>query len=113
MPRVRSREGQMAGWTDTARALGETQVHRVASGVAERLADTRDKLERSGATFDATTDTRGDRSEPLGRALCSLREELVSCAATIDDDLVAAAVHWPSLDLGESPMSSQDARATK
>jgi hypothetical protein len=90
----------MAVWTDTARSLGETQVQRVASGVAERLADTRNKLRMSSATFDEATDPQGDRSEPLGGALRSLREELMSCAATIDDELVAAAVDWPSSDLG-------------
>jgi ABC-type transporter Mla subunit MlaD len=92
----------MAGWTDAARSLGETQVRRVASGVAERIAETRTQIGRSSARFAESTDASGDRDEPLGSALRSLREELMRCAVAIDDDLVAAVVHWPSPDLGAS-----------
>jgi hypothetical protein len=95
----------MAAWTNTARSLGETHVRQVASGLVERVTEARNKLGGSRArfAFDESMDTEDDRGEPLGSALRLLREELMSCAAAIDDDLVAAAVHWPSLDLGTSP----------
>jgi hypothetical protein len=94
----------MAAWTDTARSLGETQVRQLGSDLVERVAVVRNKLGRSraGSAFRESEDGQCDRDDPLGGALRSLRDELMSCAAAINDDLVAVAVglsrHKPGME---------------